>query len=83
LIGKNISKFIVPKKRKTLEEFIESVKIDLFPDEVYVFTPKGDIMELPAGATALDFAYAVHTDVGNSCVSVKIDRQFEFQSAKL
>lgn len=55
-------------------EFIENVKVDLFPDEVYVFTPKGDIMELPADATAIDFAYAVHTDVGNNCVAVKIDR---------
>lgn len=57
-------------------EFIESVKLDLFPDEVYVFTPKGEIKELPAGATALDFAYAVHTDVGNNCVAVKVDRQY-------
>lgn len=56
-------------------EFIENVKIDLFPDEVYVFTPKGAIMELPAGATAVDFAYAVHTDIGNTCVAAKIDRQ--------
>jgi RelA/SpoT family (p)ppGpp synthetase len=56
-------------------EFIENVKIDLFPDEVYVFTPKGNIMELPAGACAVDFAYAVHTDIGNSCVAAKIDRQ--------
>lgn len=56
-------------------EFIESVKVDLFPDEVYLFTPKGKIMELPAGATAVDFSYAVHTDIGNSCVAVKIDRQ--------
>jgi len=56
-------------------EFLESVKIDLFPDEVYIFTPKGDIMELPRGATAVDFAYAVHTDVGNQCVAVKIDRR--------
>ncbi len=56
-------------------EFFESVKVDLFPDEVYVFTPKGKIMELPMGATAVDFAYGVHTDVGNSCVAVKIDRQ--------
>jgi RelA/SpoT family (p)ppGpp synthetase len=55
-------------------EFIENVKIDLFPDEVYVFTPQGAIMELPRGATAVDFAYAVHTDVGNTCVAVKIDR---------
>ncbi|MDB3855964.1 TGS domain-containing protein, partial [Halieaceae bacterium] len=56
-------------------EFIESVKIDLFPDEVYVFTPKGDILELPRGATAIDFAYAVHTDVGNRCFACRINRQ--------
>ncbi|GAB1269717.1 bifunctional GTP diphosphokinase/guanosine-3',5'-bis pyrophosphate 3'-pyrophosphohydrolase [Aurantivibrio infirmus] len=54
-------------------EFIENVKIDLFPDEVYVFTPKGRIVELPAGATPVDFAYAVHTDVGNSCVACRIN----------
>ncbi|MDO9477105.1 MAG: bifunctional GTP diphosphokinase/guanosine-3',5'-bis pyrophosphate 3'-pyrophosphohydrolase, partial [Pseudohongiella sp.] len=56
-------------------EFIENVKIDLFPDEIYVFTPKGRIMELPAGSTAVDFAYAVHTDVGNSCVACRISRR--------
>lgn len=56
-------------------EFIENVKIDLFPDEVYVFTPQGDIFELPHGATAVDFAYAIHSDVGNSCIAVKIDRR--------
>ncbi|BCR26815.1 MULTISPECIES: bifunctional GTP diphosphokinase/guanosine-3',5'-bis pyrophosphate 3'-pyrophosphohydrolase [Pseudomonadaceae] len=56
-------------------EFIESVKIDLFPDEVYVFTPKGRIMELPKGSTAVDFAYAVHTDVGNSCIACRINRR--------
>jgi guanosine-3',5'-bis(diphosphate) 3'-pyrophosphohydrolase len=56
-------------------EFLENVKIDLFPVEVYVFTPQGDIMVLPRGATAVDFAYAVHTDVGNQCVAVKIDRR--------
>lgn len=54
-------------------EFIEHVKVDLFPDEVYVFTPKGNIIELPAGATSVDFAYAVHTDVGNRCVASKIN----------
>ena len=54
-------------------EFIENVKIDLFPDEVYVFTPKGRIVELPAGATAVDFAYAVHTDVGNHCVACRVN----------
>lgn len=56
-------------------EFLENVKIDLFPEEVYVFTPKGEIMVLPRSATAVDFAYAVHTDVGKRCVAVKIDRR--------
>ena len=56
-------------------EFLENVKVDLFPDVVYVFTPKGAIKELPRGASAVDFAYAVHTDVGNSCVAAKIDRR--------
>ena len=55
-------------------EFLENVKIDLFPDEVYVFTPQGEIMELPRGATAVDFAYAVHTEVGNTCIAAKVDR---------
>ena len=56
-------------------EFIENVKIDLFPDEVYVFTPKGHIMELPKGATPVDFAYAVHSGVGNGCVAAKVNRR--------
>ncbi len=56
-------------------EFIENVKIDLFPDEVYVFTPKGRILTLPVGATAVDFAYAVHTDVGNTCVAARVDNR--------
>ncbi len=62
------------QKSGTPEEFLESVKVDLFPDKIYVFTPKGDILPLPKGATTVDFAYAVHTDVGNRCVSAKIDR---------
>jgi RelA/SpoT family (p)ppGpp synthetase len=57
------------------EEFLESVKVDLFPDKVYVFTPKGKILRLPSGATAVDFAYAIHTDVGNRCVAAKVDRR--------
>ena len=57
------------------EEFLESVKVDLFPDKVYVFTPRGEILRLPRGATAVDFAYAVHTDVGNRCVAAKVDRR--------
>ncbi|MGD8378479.1 MAG: bifunctional GTP diphosphokinase/guanosine-3',5'-bis pyrophosphate 3'-pyrophosphohydrolase [Gammaproteobacteria bacterium] len=56
-------------------EFLENVKVDLFPDEVYVFTPQGDIRRLPRGATAVDFAYAVHTDVGNACVAAKVNRR--------
>jgi GTP diphosphokinase / guanosine-3',5'-bis(diphosphate) 3'-diphosphatase len=55
-------------------EFIEHVKVDLFPDEIYVFTPKGRIMELPQGATPVDFAYAIHTDIGNACVACRINR---------
>jgi RelA/SpoT family (p)ppGpp synthetase len=57
------------------EEFLESVKVDLFPDKIYVFTPKGKILRLPSGATAVDFAYAIHTDVGNRCVAAKVDRR--------
>ena len=56
-------------------EFLESVKIDLFPDEIYVFTPRGEIVQLPRGATIVDFAYAIHSDVGNTCVAAKIDRR--------
>ncbi len=58
-------------------EFLESIKVDLFRDEIYVFTPAGDIMELPINATAVDFAYAVHSDIGNQCVAAKIDRRLE------
>ncbi len=57
------------------EEFLESVKVDLFPDKVYVFTPKGAILRLPSGSTVVDFAYAVHTDIGNRCVAAKVDRR--------
>lgn len=56
-------------------EFIENVKIDLFPEEIYVFTPKGEILELPKGATPIDFAYAVHSDVGNTCTAARVDRR--------
>jgi guanosine-3',5'-bis(diphosphate) 3'-pyrophosphohydrolase len=64
-------------------EFIESLKIDLFPDEVYVFTPKGQILELPRGSCPVDFAYAVHTDVGNRCVACRIDRNLAPLSQQL
>jgi guanosine-3',5'-bis(diphosphate) 3'-pyrophosphohydrolase len=56
-------------------EFLENVKIDLFPDAVYVFTPAGEIMKLPHGSTVVDFAYAVHTDIGNTCIAARVDRQ--------
>jgi GTP pyrophosphokinase len=56
-------------------EFIENVKVDLQPDEVYVFTPSGEIMELPRGATAVDFAYAVHSDIGDSCIAAMVDHR--------
>lgn len=54
-------------------EFLEHIKIDLFPDEVYVFTPKGKIMVMPQGATPVDFAYAVHTDVGHRCIAARVN----------
>ncbi|TVS18880.1 MAG: RelA/SpoT family protein, partial [Gammaproteobacteria bacterium] len=64
-------------------EFIENLKIDLFPDEVYVFTPKGRIFELPHGASPVDFAYAIHTDIGNTCVACRIDRRLAPLSSQL
>ncbi|MGD0232833.1 MAG: bifunctional (p)ppGpp synthetase/guanosine-3',5'-bis(diphosphate) 3'-pyrophosphohydrolase, partial [Syntrophorhabdales bacterium] len=54
-------------------EFLESFKIDLFPDEIYVFTPRGDVKELPKGATSVDFAYAVHSDLGHRCIGAKVN----------
>ena len=63
------------KRSGNAMEFINHVKNDLFPDEVYVFSPKGKVYSLPAGATPVDFAYAVHTDVGNSCISCKVNRR--------
>jgi RelA/SpoT family (p)ppGpp synthetase len=64
-------------------EFIDNLKVDLFPQEVFVFTPKGGIIKLPRGATIIDFAYAVHTDLGNACVSARIDRQLVPLQTKL
>jgi RelA/SpoT family (p)ppGpp synthetase len=65
----------IQKRTRNSLEFIENVKTDLFPDEVYVFTPKGTILELPAGSTPVDFAYAIHSDIGNTCVAAKLDRR--------
>ena len=64
-------------------DFFENVKVDLFPDEIYVFTPVGDIIALPRGSSAVDFAYAVHSDLGNTCFAVKIDRRISPLSATL
>ena len=64
-------------------EFLENVKVDLFPDEVYLFTPKGDILALPRNSTALDFAYAVHTDVGNHAVTARVDKRLAPLRTKL
>ena len=71
------------QKSGSSQEFLESVKVDLFPDEIYVFTPKGDIKKLPRGATVVDFAYAVHTDVGNTCVAARIDHQMSPLGSRL
>ncbi|MDA9832703.1 bifunctional (p)ppGpp synthetase/guanosine-3',5'-bis(diphosphate) 3'-pyrophosphohydrolase [Gammaproteobacteria bacterium] len=73
----------IQKRTGSSEEFLENVKIDLFPDEVYVFTPKGDVIELPTGSSVLDLAYAIHTDVGHQSVVAKVDRQFAPLSAQL
>ncbi|MDP2970212.1 MAG: bifunctional (p)ppGpp synthetase/guanosine-3',5'-bis(diphosphate) 3'-pyrophosphohydrolase [Deltaproteobacteria bacterium] len=67
------------------QEFIESVKVDLFPHEVYIFTPKGEVKEFPTGATPVDFAYSIHSDIGNHCVGAKVNRKivplkYEFKS---
>ena len=64
-------------------EFLEHIKVDLFPDEVYVFTPKGKIMAMPRGATAVDFAYAVHTDIGNRCAAARINYELAPLRAEL
>ncbi|MBP2674846.1 MAG: relA, partial [Deltaproteobacteria bacterium] len=58
---------------KDPREFMDTVKVELFPEEVYVFTPRGDVKEIPRGGTPIDFAYAVHTEVGNQCVGAKVN----------
>src|SRR5262245_61179135 len=78
-----LSNLVQLQENGSSEEFLESVKVDLFPDKVYVFTPKGEILRLPAGSTVVDFAYAVHTDIGNRCVAAKVDRRLAPLSAVL
>ncbi|HUH93242.1 MAG TPA: bifunctional (p)ppGpp synthetase/guanosine-3',5'-bis(diphosphate) 3'-pyrophosphohydrolase [Casimicrobiaceae bacterium] len=63
----------IQSESRDSKEFLEHIKGDLFPDEIYVFTPKGKIMALPRGATAVDFAYAVHTDIGHHCTAARIN----------
>ena len=70
-----LNNLIAMQESGSSEEFLESVRVDLFPDKVYLFTPKGKILRLPRGATVVDFAYAVHTDIGNRCVAAKVDRR--------
>jgi len=69
-----LSRLVEIQQQGSSEEFLENVKVDLFPDKIYVFTPKGDILPMPKGATTVDFAYAVHTDIGNRCIAAKVDR---------
>ena len=70
-----LTNLVAMQESGSSEEFLDSVRVDLYPDKVYVFTPKGLILRLPRNATVVDFAYAVHTDVGNRCVAAKIDRR--------
>jgi guanosine-3',5'-bis(diphosphate) 3'-pyrophosphohydrolase len=70
-----LSSLVQLQEAGSSEEFLENVRVDLFPDKVYVFTPKGEILRLPSGSTVVDFAYAVHTDIGNRCVAAKVDRR--------
>src|SRR5215467_8517683 len=63
----------IQSESRDSKEFLEHIKVDLFPEEIYVFTPKGKIMALPRGATAVDFAYAVHTDIGHHCTAARIN----------
>ena len=87
-VQKETSKWIsglldLQKQAGNSKEFLENVKIDLFPEEVYVFTPKGKIIVLPRGSCPVDFAYAVHTDIGNTCVSARVNHHFVPLQAQL
>ena len=73
----------IQQKAGNAIEFVDNVKNDLFPDEVYVFTPNGEIIELPTGATPVDFAYGVHTEIGNTCISCRINRRLSPLSTQL
>ena len=78
-----VSELLEHQRTASSLEFLENVKVDLFPDEIYVFTPRGDILTLPRNATALDFAYAVHTDIGNHTVAMRVDGKSVALRAKL
>ncbi|MCZ2722667.1 bifunctional (p)ppGpp synthetase/guanosine-3',5'-bis(diphosphate) 3'-pyrophosphohydrolase [Marinomonas sp. 15G1-11] len=73
----------IQQKAGNAVDFVDNVKNDLFPGEVYVFTPKGEIVELPTGATPVDFAYGVHTEIGNNCISCRINRRLAPLSTQL
>lgn len=82
--GSWLSKLVdMQQSTSNTEEFVENVKIDLFPGEIYVFTPKGRIIQLPRNATPVDFAYAVHSQIGNTCVAAKVDRRLASLSVPL
>ena len=74
-IGRLRAIFEAAREVNDPSEFLETVKVDLFAMEIFVFTPAGDVKIFPSGATALDFAYAIHTEIGNSCVGAKVDGQ--------
>ena len=70
-----VRKLLENQESSDAEEFIHNLKVDMFADEVFVFTPSGDVVNLPAGATPIDFAYSIHSAVGNSMVSCKVNNR--------
>ncbi len=73
----------IQKKVKDTEQYLQQIKLDVFSDRIFIFTPKGDVIELPAGATPIDFAYHVHSDLGNKCIGAKINEQIASLDTKL
>ena len=78
----SLSSFFTTKESKN-KEFLETVKVDLFGDKIYCYTPKGDIKELPRESTVLDFAYIIHRDIGNSCIGGEINGKFKSSDFEL